>query len=87
MNWPRLKDCSISELEEMAKAIKMEMDSRDEARFKELSKIAADALNVLRMEYPWVSYDINCGCEACGESVEVNIFDAVDRFEASRFRR
>lgn len=64
MNLPRLKDCSMSELEEMAKAIKMEMDCRDEARFKELTKIAADALNALRLEYPWVSYDVETHCES-----------------------
>lgn len=87
MVWPALSECSRTDLEEMAKAIKMEMDKRDDERFKELCKVAADALNALRLEYPWVSYEAETHCEACGEPVEVNIFDMVERFEVSRFRK
>ena len=83
--WPKLSEMSCPELEEMAKAIKCEMDKRDDERFRVLCKEAADAL---KMEYPWVSYEVTTHCEACGEPVEdVNIFDMVDRFEFAHFRR
>ena len=86
--WPKLSEMSCTELEEMAKAIKCEMDKRDDERFRALCKEAADALNALKMEYPWVSYEVTTHCEACGEPVEdVNIFDMVDRFEFAHFRR
>lgn len=86
--WPKLSEMSCTELEEMAKAIKAEQDRRDDERFMVLCKEAADALNALKLEYPWVSYEVTTHCEACGEPVEdVNIFDMVDRFEVGHFRR
>lgn len=85
--WPKLSEMSCTELEEMAKAIKAEQDKRDDERFKSLCKDAADALNALKLEYPWVSYDVSWTCEDCGEAIEANIFDGTSRFEASRFRR
>lgn len=88
MMWPKLNECSHAELEEMAKAISLEMERREDARFKDLCKATADALNALKLEYPWVSYEATTHCEACGEPVEdVNIFDMVDHFEVSHFRR
>lgn len=86
--WPKLSEMSASELEEMARAIKMEQDKRDDERFKVLCKSACDALNALKVEYPWVSYEVDTHCEACGEPVEdVNIFDMVERFEVGHFRK
>ena len=86
--WPKLNEMSCAELEEMAKAIKAEQDRREDERFMVLCKEAADALNALKLEYPWVSYEVTTHCKACGEHVEdVNIFDMVDRFEVGHFRR
>lgn len=86
--WPKLNEMSCAELEEMAKAIKAEQDRREDERFMVLCKEAADALNALKLEYPWVSYEVTTHCKACGEPVEdVNIFDMVDRFEVGHFRR
>lgn len=86
--WPKLNEMSCAELEEMAKAIKAEQDKREDERFMVLCKEAADALNALKLEYPWVSYEVTTHCKACGEPVEdVNIFDMVDRFEVGHFRR
>ena len=85
--WSKLSELSCSELEEMANAIKAEQDRRDNERFKVLCKEAADALNALKAEYPWVSYEATTHCEACGEPVDVNLFDMVDRFEFGHFRR
>ena len=86
--WPKLSEMSGTELEEMAKAIKAEQDRREDERFLVLCNEAANALNALKMEYPWVSYDVTTYCEACGEPVEdVNIFNMVDRFEVGHFRR
>lgn len=86
--WPQLSEMSGTELEEMAKAIKAEQDKRDDERFMVLCKEAADALNALKLEYPWVSYEVTTHCKACGEPVEdVNIFDMVDHFEVGHFRR
>ena len=78
--WSKLS----GELEEIANTIKVE---RDNARFKVLCKEAADALNALKAEYPWVSYEVTTHCEACGEPIDVNLFDMVDRFEFGHFRR
>ena len=86
--WPKLSEISDTELEEMAKAIKVEQNKRDDERFRVLCKAAADALNTLKLEYPWVSYEVTAYCEACGESIEDdNLFDMVDCFEVSHFRR
>ena len=86
--WPKLSEMSGTELEEMAKAIKAEQDRREDERFLVLCNEAANALNALKMEYPWVSYDVTTHCKTCGEPVEdVNIFDMVDRFEVGHFRR
>ena len=86
--WPKLSKMSGTELEEMAKAIKAEQDRREDERFMVLCKEAADALNALKLEYPWVSYEVTTHCKACGEPVEdVNIFNMVDRFEVGHFRR
>lgn len=86
--WPKLNEMSCAELEEMAKAIKAEQDRREDERFMTLCKEAANALNALKLEYPWVSYEVTTHCKACGEPVEdVNIFDMVDRFEVGHFRR
>lgn len=85
--WPKLSEMSGAELEEMAKAIKAEQDKRDDERFKSLCKEAANALNALKSEYPWAFYEITTYCEACGESIEVNLFDMVDRFEADHFKK
>ena len=86
--WPKLNEMSCAELEEMAKAIKAEQDRREDERFMVLCKEAADALNALKLEYPWVSYDVTTHCKTCGEPVEdVNIFNMVDRFEVGHFRR
>ena len=86
--WPKLSEMSCTELEEMAKAIKAEQDRRDDERFKSLCKEAANALNALKIEYPWVSYEVTAHCEACGESLDdVNLFDLIDHFEVGRFRK
>ena len=85
--WPKLSEMSCAELEEMAKAIKAEQDRRDDERFKTLCKEAVNALNALKMEYPWVSYEVTAHCEACGEPIEVNLFDMVDHFEVGYFRK
>lgn len=86
--WPKLSEMSGTELEEMAKAIKAEQDRREDERFLVLCNEAANALNALKMEYPWVSYDVTTHCKTCGEPVEdVNIFNMVDRFEVGHFRR
>ena len=85
--WPKLSELSCTELEAMANAIKAEQDKRDNERFKILCKEAADALNALKLEYPWVSYGVTTHCEYCGEPVDVNLFDMVDRFEFGHFRR
>ena len=85
--WSKLSELSCTELEEMANAIKAEQDKRDNERFKILCKEAADALNALKLEYPWVSYEVTTHCEACDEPVDVNLFDMVDRFEFGHFRK
>lgn len=85
--WPKLSEISCTELKEMAKAIKDEQDRRDDERFMVLCKKAADALNALNLEYSWVSYEVTAHCDACGEPIEVNLFDMVDRFEVGRFRK
>lgn len=84
---PKLSECSVGELEEMAKAIKLEIDKREDERFKALCKSAADAFNALKKEFPWVSYDVDVHCDACGESYEVNLFDLTDALKVSYFRK
>lgn len=87
MNWPNLKNFSNSELEEMSNAIKREMDTRKDERFKELTSVAANALNLLKQEFPWVSLTVTGGCYSCGEDVDINLFDYFTHFEASDFSR
>lgn len=83
---PKLNECSVSELEEMAKAIKLEMDKREDERFKALCRSAADAFNALKKEFPWVSYEVDVNCD-CGESYEINLFDMVDSLVVTHFRK
>lgn len=85
--WPKLSEMSCTELEEMARAIKAEQDKRDDERFIVLCKEAANALNALKLEYPWVSYEVTTYCEACGQPEDVNLFEMVDHFEVGHFRR
>lgn len=85
--WPKLSEMSDTELEEMAKAIKAEQDKRDDERFRALCKEAANALNALKSEFPWVSYEVTAYCEACGQPEDANLFDMVDRFEVGHFRK
>ena len=85
--WPKLSEMSRTELEEMAKAIKVEQDKRDDERFKALCNQACIALSALKLEYPWVSYEVTAHCEACGEPIEVNLFDLIDHFEVGHFRK
>jgi hypothetical protein len=85
--WPKLSEMSDIELEEMAKAIKAEQDKRDDERFRALCKEAANALNALKSEFPWVSYEVTAYCEACGQPKDANLFDIVGRFEVGHFRK
>lgn len=87
MDFPSLKHCSAAELEEMAKAIKAEMDSREDERFRTLCKEACDALNALRLEFPWISFTVMHNCDVCGEATDVNLFEAVEVFTPSAFTR
>lgn len=85
--WPKLNEISRIELEEAVKAIKIEIDKRDNERFRALCKEAADALNALKIEYPLVSYNVTTYCEACGEPVDVNLLNMVDCFEVGHFHK
>ncbi len=85
--WSKLSEMSGTELEEMAKAIKAEQDKRNDERFRTLCKEAADALNALKLEFPWVSYEVTAYCEACGQPEDANLFDMVGHFEAGHFRK
>lgn len=87
MSLPNLKNCSLNELEEMAKMIKSEMDARENERFRTLCAQACSALNALRKEFPWVSFTFEHDCECCGEPTEVNLFEAVEVFTPSGFTR
>ena len=84
---PKLSECSVAELEEMAKAINVEMVKREDERFKTLCRSAADAFNALKREFPWVSYEADVRCDCCGEGYEVNLFDLIGTLEVSHFRR
>lgn len=87
MNWPNLKTFSNNELEEMATAIKREMDSRKDERFKELTTVAANALNLLKQEFPWVSLTVSGECPSCDYDVDINLFDYFTHVEPSDFVR
>jgi hypothetical protein len=78
-------DMSWDELEALEKAIHFEKVHRKEKRFNELAKAAADALTILKDEYPYVELTFEAHCECCGESTEVNLFDYFKHFGAGHF--
>lgn len=82
-----LKGMSRTQLEEMAKAIKFEMDARDDARFKELCVAFCDAARALKLEYPWVSLDIDVECDDCDCVQEINIFEYLDDITPAVIRK
>ena len=76
---------SWDELEALEKAIHFEKMHRKEKRFNELAKAAAEALTVLKDEYPYVELTFEARCEDCDCSVEVNLFDYFNHFGAGHF--
>ncbi len=78
-------DMSWNELEALEKAIHFEKMHRKEKRFNELAKAAADALNALKAEYPYVELNFTAGCEDCGSDNEVNLFDYIKHLGSGDF--
>lgn len=58
-----IKSMSLEELSILAKDINHELKVRKDARFNELVSAVVDAINVLKMEFPYVSYDVEVGIE------------------------
>lgn len=81
-----IKAMSWEELENLRKAIEAEKRERDERRFQELAQTAADALNALKMEYPWVRLEFEVECEDYGD-MTVNLFDHFDKFNPRKFMK
>lgn len=81
-----IKSMSWEELEELRKAIEAEKRERDERRFQELAQAAADALNAIKMEYPWVRLEFEVQSEDFGD-MDVNLFDHFEKFTARKFMK
>lgn len=87
MNAISLKDMSFDELTALEVAIRAEKDARDSARFEELVAKACDALNAIKVEYPWAEMRVEMHCSECEMTDDFNLFDLVDRFSAAKFSR
>ena len=67
-----IKKLSFDELHELQRSINKEIVDRQEERFCELARHAANALNELKEEFPFVQLNITLGED---EYDEINIFD------------
>lgn len=81
-----IKSLSSEELEALAEAIRKEKREREDIRFAFLAKQAADALNALKAEFPYVRLDFEVECEDCGD-IDVNLFDCFHEFSARKFMK
>ena len=81
----KFDNLTVDQLDQLAAAVAAEKEKRKESRFNELATAAADALNALVKEFPFVSFNIDFECEECDCADTVNLFDAVTRFDARYF--
>lgn len=79
-----LKSMTWEQLDALQKQVEYEKESRTQRRFEELCQTACDALNALKLEYPWVDLPVIIENDDVGE-IEVNIFDVYDKFTPSKF--
>lgn len=77
-----IKKLSFDELQELSAAINKEIVNRREERFSELARHAANALNELKEEFPYVELNVSFDDEGY---CEVNVFDEYDHFEEHDF--
>ena len=82
-----LKDMSFDDLTALEVAIRAEKDARDSKRFEELVIKACDALNAIKVEYPWAEMRVELHCSECEMTDDFNLFELVDRFCAAKFSR
>jgi hypothetical protein len=79
-----LSEMSFNELAVLEQAIQREREQRKEKRFSELTKNAADALTILRKEFPYVELIVDTGEDGFGK---INLFDYFCSFDATDFSR
>ena len=77
-----IKKLSFDELNELNAAINKEITNRREERFSELARHAANALNELKEEFPYVELNIALDDEGYAE---VNLFDSFNHFSEHDF--
>lgn len=77
-----IKKLTIDELHELNTAINKEIVNRQEERFSELARHAANALNELKEEFPYVELNFALDDE---EYFEVNLFDSFNHFSEHDF--
>lgn len=80
-----IKSMSWEELDALQRAIQMEKADRDERRFIELAEAACDALNALKLEFPFVEFSQQIDCPDCDCCIDVNLFDHCDKFGVNMF--
>lgn len=76
------KKLSIDELHELQRSINKEIVDRQEERFCELARHAANALNELKEEFPFVQLNMSLDEE---DYCEANLFDYFDHFTEHNF--
>lgn len=87
MNGISLKDMSFDELTALEVAIRAEKDVRESERFKDLVNMACDALNAIKIEFPWAEMRVEMHCSECEMTDDFNLFDLVECFSAAKFSR
>ena len=87
MNGISLEKMSMVELDALAMLIREEKDKREAGRFDELVKTACDALNAIRLEFPWAEMRVEMHCSECEMTDDFNLFDLVECFSAAKFSR
>ena len=81
----KFDNLTADQLDQLAAAVAAEKEKRKKSRFNELTTAAADALNALVKEFPFVSFNIDYECYECNCVDTVNLFDTVTHFDASYF--
>ena len=87
MNGISLEKMSMVELDALAMLIREEKDKREAGRFDELVKTACDALNAIRLEFPWAEMRVEFHCSECETTDDYNLFEIFSSFSPKDFSR
>lgn len=80
-----LKDMSKEELLAVINAVNKEIKDRENTRYLELVENACKALNQLKEEFPYTTFEIQVECEECETLLYVDVLSEKEKFTRDDF--